>query len=1370
MLQQQNSHHNTMTPLIPIHLGAFLKMLRDRHGIAQAEVLRHLPGWQQSAFSRVEKDTRSPTFDQLAPIYQALAQAGVQLTLQDRQQFVLLARRKIESMKTRHERKSDADWEELRLELAGIDHLPVEARAQKQERLPRVSRLRFAESRHLVGREEWLTSVVTSLQGSLPKKLLILQGPAGIGKSSELRRLANRFLQNVPSYYVVLCELPPIEQEAIGPDIALELLLGDILEVVGPPLASMPTTNLQARVKYVLDCLARADRAVLLLLDNAEQLLNEQGNLAPGWKQFLTKFAQAHHGASLVLASQEWPGSFMEEAQLVMHTMIPPLSKEEGCLLLQRLGLQDIPEEQLGIVVEAVSGIPQCLEWLVRLVQEPLLRNDWAAFEEDEEGEMRTQHLASLLEDASLFSGPVATRLQPLMERVIKRLSPEGHMALRELACSPVPLGSSALKALYRDPTPLKELRDASLLVAYKRVQLLPMVAAQVRLSLSIEQIGTAEERLIQALTCWLDRGIADIREQGEVFTGLACLLLRRHRLLAAAELILYHGWLTGQVGQMLRLAQLVQRVLDERPWSESSETEAETESGSILLHYYLASYLGVNIDARERAEAYERIRAHIAAGRVVVEPLMEVHLMDQIMLYHLNDDQFEEAQRLLEDCFRRLEPLFSGDAELQATLLSKRAVLFSRWSGYAQSRGRSEEARQLREQAIATYKQCLSLLEEAERGVRVGTLRESTLKKKQASFQNNLAYQLNTIGHCEEALDAIDRCLHLKEQGYAERDSPAATIGEKSQILAALGQFQEALRLDERAREEVGRLATAGDTMSQEERWIYQVNQARLYLLLARVDEAERLLQEAEPRIHQRRKVYKMLAKTLQDEIEQWRAASRTPHYQLDWRWVERYRELSAYDAYWWWAHAGPFTEGEQKQWHLLFSPPVDEGTKDRLRGLLAQSRDREVTTAIAQGREPHLHYPAIEIEAVRQRISDFLTLEAEISRDEPNAIVRRFYQGAIADEICFLRMIEATYEGSCERFWELTQQLHPPATIEEMRYALTRVKQIVLEGLQRKDTIEVSQRVIQVLQEQAGLSLDLPSETKVVQSIYESHPVSSFTGSRMISPQAAKRFFEAVLRESGYEGWQVVLDPNASGPRVEAGLRQLFLQDSQVSLSEIREYVSHELLGHVTRGVAGEYSSLGLLGMGTQGYLPTEEGIADYHERHVAALHRQAFDDSGSWLGTLAVGLASGVVTPPQTFSSLFSIFEIFLLLYRLLWRDDEDLPTAEQRARKNALMRCLRTYRGVPDLGRPGVCFTKDVVYLRGLQKIERAVAEGETVLDRLAVGKVTLELLPDLEELGIVAPRQLSSLRRITYDPDLDNYIVSFEDNVDHAFHS
>jgi hypothetical protein len=88
-------------------------------------------------------------------------------------------------------------------------------------------------------------------------------------------------------------------------------------------------------------------------------------------------------------------------------------------------------------------------------------------------------------------------------------------------------------------------------------------------------------------------------------------------------------------------------------------------------------------------------------------------------------------------------------------------------------------------------------------------------------------------------------------------------------------------------------------------------------------------------------------------------------------------------------------------------------------------------------------------------------------------------------------------------------------------------------------------------------------------------------------------------------------------------------------------------------------------------------------------------------------------------------------------------------------------------VTDLQRPGVCFTKDVVYLRGLLEIEHAVADDETVLDRLAVGKVALDLLPDLQELGIGAPQQFSSLRKLAYDPGLNDYILSFEEEVDHT---
>jgi transcriptional regulator with XRE-family HTH domain/tetratricopeptide (TPR) repeat protein len=945
------------------NFGTYLKVLRDRHGIKQGEVVAKLPTtWTQPMYSDIERGRTSPSFDDLESIYQALHRAGVQLTLQDRKQFLALAQAKLEAKRTHRVQKPTEVWDELRRKLVRIDHLPDNdevfpfIRESVKRHVPPTNIVR-REIDHLLGRETWLDSLVGTIKNG-PVKVLVVQGPPGSGKTSEIHRLASRFLQSIPRYSVVLSELSPIDLERLEPDIALELLLGDILEVVGSPYTSMPMTNLQARMRYVIECLARAGQPVVIFLDNAEQTLDNQGDLTPTWRQFLTKFAQASHRTSLILATQEWPSSFLAETQLIMNTEVSPLSQAEGSALLQRLGLGDIREEQLGLVVEAVGGVPLCLEWVARLAQEPLLHDDWADFEEVVNSEAL---LTRVLEEAALFSGPIAKRVQPLLDRVIKRLSAETGTVLEELALSPVPLGAPALKVLYHHPTPLKELRDASLLVAYhKRVQLLPMVAAQVRKGLTDSQVHAAEERLIVALKHWLERGVATIHEQGQIFTELACLLLRRHRLLAAAELILYHGWLSSHVGQMLRLAHSVQQIFDARPWSlgDALETELETESGGLLLHYYLASYLGEEIDDHARAEAYERILAYVSASQVSVEPLMQVYLLDHIMRDYTTAERFEEALFLFETCFLRLEPLLASDMELHATLLSQQAALYNRWSGSAKSNGRLEEAQRMQEQTIAIYQSCLTLLEEALQKAKEGTLWQSTLRKKQATFLNNLAYHFNTVGCYEEALKVVNACIDLKEQGYAERDSLAASSGEKSQILAALGQFQEALRLDELACEEIRRCAEAGDTLAQEEQWIYQVNQGRLYLLLGRIDEATRLLQEAEPKMQPRRRIFQNMAQDALLEIKQGRAQSAPAPFQLDWRWVKRYRALSAYDAYWWWAHAGPFTAEEQEHWDRLFIPPIDEETKNPLRKLLLGSRDRELEVALAEHREPRLHY----------------------------------------------------------------------------------------------------------------------------------------------------------------------------------------------------------------------------------------------------------------------------------------------------------------------------------------------------------------------------------------------------------------------------
>ena len=448
------------------------------------------------------------------------------------------------------------------------------------------------------------------------------------------------------------------------------------------------------------------------------------------------------------------------------------------------------------------------------------------------------------------------------------------------------------------------------------------------------------------------------------------------------------------------------------------------------------------------------------------------------------------------------------------------------------------------------------------------------------------------------------------------------------------------------------------------------------------------------------------MFAKEALDEIEQWKRSALSPQHQLDWRWVERFRELVTYDSYWWLTWAGPFTEAEQQEWDRLFALPLNEATKEQLGTLMKVSRERELITALTEQREPRLHYPALDVEEVRTRITKLQQLDNEIVQNEPNAIVRRLYHDTIEEELNYMFLIEATYEGNSERFWDANVLLNPPATPEEMHYALTCVKHDLWQGLQQSQTKHASEHLIEVLRDQCGILFDLSTlkgEAETNRSLVSSSP-SHTTPS--ISAQTAKRFFEAALSEAGFVGWQVVIDQNASGARVEQGSRCLFLEDRSLSVSYIKHLLLHELAGHVARCVAGERSLLGLLGIHSKDSLETEEGLASYYD--IQEGNKRG--ERRLWPGTLATGFAAGVISPPQTFRSLYTIFEALLFLRRSLKQLDPDEETALQNARQSAKANCLRTFRGVPDLTRAGICYTKDALYLRGLRKVEQALETG------------------------------------------------------------
>ncbi len=855
-----------------IHFGAFLKSLRGRHSLRQLQVLEHLPGWTQANYSRMESSEIAPAFDQLVPIYTAFCEAGVQLTPPDRQQFLLLARQRIEMKKTCREIKTDHAWDTLRVTLSQFDHNAATNETPLPDHL--LSRPGLMETRHLLGRVDWLASVITSLAGRLPKKLIVLQGPTGIGKSSELHRLAQHFLTTDPRPHLVFCVLPNLEEHP-EPENALDQFLGSLLIEVGPPDAAMAGGTLKMRSAYALNCLQKMSRPVVVLVDNAEHLLHVGGQLAPCWKRFLKQFLYSQHHTSLVLATKEWPGWYEGEHLFVAERMIPSLTVEEGVGVLQHLGLATVPLEYLQRMSEAVGGIPLCLEWAVSLVQKPLLLDSWDELDDlidQEEGETEatlTRRVLRLLEDHALFGGDIASRLKPMLERIIDtRLSAEGVNVLHMLSLATLPLGKLPLQRLCPRPSLLRELRTVSLLTAHaQRVQVLPMVAAVVSSRLSPEQRQLIEEQLIDAYRPWLDDDseMSD-REMGAIIGELSTLYLKRHRLLEAADLLISYGWMSFNLGYGPPLARLFMEIIQHDNWRSSPDREC----GGLLLYYILTPFLGKALDRKQRATDFQHILALVDEGKVRLQPTTMMDPIRLLMVYEMSHRCFEEAQAILETGATRLEPYQQTDVDVQVFLLARRASLLAKWSDYLEERGAMESVPSMHEEAIALYQQCCTLLSTVNE---TSPLKTRLLKKRLSAYLNYLGYHLTRNGRMAEALAFLEQSIELGEQGYCNFGALAAAYGDKSQALMELGCLEEALLFDEKAMAEVQRCAESGDSLSQDEVWVYHVNRGCLYLRLGRIEEAEALLRESEPHIQLNRSIYRLFAKRALDEIKQRRS-----------------------------------------------------------------------------------------------------------------------------------------------------------------------------------------------------------------------------------------------------------------------------------------------------------------------------------------------------------------------------------------------------------------------------------------------------------------------------------------------------------------
>ncbi len=497
-------------------------------------------------------------------------------------------------------------------------------------------------------------------------------------------------------------------------------------------------------------------------------------------------------------------------------------------------------------------------------------------------------------------------------------------------------------------------------------------------------------------------------------------------------------------------------------------------------------------------------------------------------------------------------------------------------------------------------------------------------------------------------------------------------------------------------------------------------------------------------------------------------------PTVKLDARWFKTYQSIVSFDLFTWLAIAGPFTDEEQREWDHLFGREDDEARK-RMANMMATSRDRELGLALEEQREPRLRYPAIAIDIVRLKIKELQRLSWEISTEEQNRIVRRLYLDAIEEQLDILLMVEATFHGDADAFAFYNSCVYPVPSPREMNFALSHLLKQIHRGLKLPETAAISAHLLEYLQQRQLL----PSP-EVLQDSDVGNDRDTKQGGQQESPsiqeqitfpaQTIKRFFEAVLHEYNLDHWQVLVDPAALVTRVEPQIQAILLPEAPVSFDKALYLLSHELESHTLRYVAGERSALALLGIGTKGYLATEEGLALYADLLTARAQNPDARENIPWMGTFAIGLAcgarlsSGVKIPAHSFRALFLFLEQYFLLTRVLNGAAHTIEAAREQARTLALTRCLRTFRGVPDLTRHGICSAKDNCYVQGYLAIKDAIAkQGEEVLTRLMVGAVALEQLNDLAALGIATPALRA--RWVARDPHLLQRITSLMQESD-----
>jgi hypothetical protein len=206
------------------------------------------------------------------------------------------------------------------------------------------------------------------------------------------------------------------------------------------------------------------------------------------------------------------------------------------------------------------------------------------------------------------------------------------------------------------------------------------------------------------------------------------------------------------------------------------------------------------------------------------------------------------------------------------------------------------------------------------------------------------------------------------------------------------------------------------------------------------------------------------------------------------------------------------------------------------------------------------------------------------------------------------------------------------------------------------------------------------------------------------------AVRMIDARLKQYGINDWKVAAQPNLSATNTDSANRVISIRsDVRYTLEEIKRLVVHEVDTHVLRAANGYSQRYRIFAVGAvPSYLMTEEGLAVVNEERMGYI-----DIPRTRIFAGRVLASSRAVDNP--------FHEVYGELRDYGFTHDEAWVTTK------------RVKRGLADTSAPGG-FLKDQVYLWGRLLVEEYVLGGGD-LSKLYVGKIALEHLPRVHELGL-----------------------------------